>query len=116
MSGCRHLRMMPFVHQQGLATDEDWLVFIPYSMLDFGNEFLEKAGATHSKEQEHYPDGVVWWLGNLNIIALYDYNIFYRWVAATYWANKMNLLSKHDKKEFFGAMIDMRPSIYSLTL
>lgn len=99
-----------------MDTDDDWLVFIPEHLADFGNEFLEKAGATHSEEQEHYPDGVVWWLGALNIIVLYDYATFYRWVAATHYAQKMNLQSKEERKDFFGAMIDMRPPLESLII
>lgn len=99
-----------------MDTDDDWLVFVPSDAVDFANGFLEDAGATHSEEQEHYPDGVVWWLGTLNIIVLYDYGTFYRWVAATHYAQKMNLQSKEERKEFFGAMIDMRPSLDSLVL
>ena len=99
-----------------MDTDDDWLVFVPESMVDFVNEYLEKAGATHSEEQEHYPDGVVWWFGELNIIVLYDYPTFYRWVAATYYARLAGLNSKQARKDFFGAMIDMRPTLDSLTL
>lgn len=99
-----------------MDTDDDWLVFIPESMSDYANAFLQNIGATHSVEQEHYPDGVVWWLGTLNIIVLFDRDIYYRWVAATYYAKQMNLQSKEERKRFFGTMIDMRSPLSSLVL
>lgn len=99
-----------------METDDDWLVFVPEELAQMSNDFLQNAGATNSAEQEHYPDGVVWWLGTLNIIVLFDHDIYYRWVAATYYAKQMNLLTKEARKEFFGAMIDMRVPLSELVL
>ena len=99
-----------------MDTDNDWLVFVPEDVLDFAQEFLAKLDATYSEDQAHYPDGIVYWLGDLNIILLFDYPTFYRWVAATYYARLAGLNSKQARKDFFGALIDMRPPIESLML
>lgn len=89
-------------------TEEDWIVFVPDSFSARAVDFLHTLGATNNEEQIHYPDGIVLWLGNLNIIIVTDYAMYMRWVAATYWARRFNIATKEERKLFFGDLVDMR--------
>lgn len=97
-------------------TDEDWLVFVPDSLRDAACEWLEAHGATHSDEQEVYPDGVCFRLGDLNPVLIWDHNVFYAWVAATYWAAKLNLRDKAERTRLFRALVDHVEPIDDLVL
>lgn len=99
-----------------LTTDEDWLVYVPEGLQDKATKFLEDAGATHSLEQEVYPDGVCYRYGDLNPVLIWDWSIYYRWVATTYYASKLNLMSKDERTRMFSALVDSRVPISELLL
>lgn len=94
-----------------LTTDNDWLVFVPDELQDIAINFLIDAGATYSEDQEKYPDGVCFHYGDVNPILLWDHKTFYRWVVATYWANKLNLTLKADRILFFQSLVDENAQI-----
>lgn len=99
-----------------MDTDEDWLVYMPEQCMDMATAALEACGATFNPEQTHYPDGVVMWIGNINVILIHDYAIFYRWVIATYWAKQLNLLAKEDRVRYFQSTVDARSPIDEFVL
>lgn len=89
-----------------LDTDEDWLVFVPESLQDKAVGWLVNRGAEHSTEQEHYPDGVCFRLGDLNPILIWDWGHYYRWVVATWVVQKLNPQSKEERTHYFAALVD----------
>jgi len=89
-----------------LDTDEDWLVYVPEPCENDASNWLMLHGARFNEQQKHYPDGIVMWLGNLNIIVISDYSIFYRWVVATYWAKQLGLNDKNDRLKYFQSTVD----------
>lgn len=99
-----------------LDTDDDWLVWVPENLQDFAMRTLEEMGATHSDEQESYPDGICYRCGDVNPILIWDYDVFYRWVAATHYAAKLNLRDKAERTALFAAIVDMSVGIETLIL
>lgn len=99
-----------------LNTDNDWLVYVPASLRYNAINFLEDNGATHSEEQDSYPDGVCFRYGDINPILIWDYKIFYRWVATTYWAAKLNLQDKELRTSVFAALVDESVPLNDLIL
>jgi hypothetical protein len=99
-----------------LNTDNDWLVFVPDSLQEKAMEFMENQGATHSLTQETYPDGVCYRYGDINPILIWEFEIYYCWVAATYWASKLNLQDKADRTAFFQSLVDYTFPLKALEL
>jgi len=99
-----------------MDTDDDWLVFVPENLQEKAIDFLYEAGATHSEQQETYPDGVCFRFEEINPVLIWDYQIFYRWVAATYWAQRLNLQDKKERVLLFQSMVDGKVPINSMIL
>lgn len=99
-----------------MDTDDDWLVFVPEALSEDAIAFLEGRGATHSEQQDTYPDGVCFRYGEVNPILIWDYDIFYRWVAATYWASRLNLTRKEERTLLFAAVVDGKVPLDDLIL
>jgi hypothetical protein len=99
-----------------MDTDDDWLVWVPEKLQEDAISFLERAGATYSDQQKIYPDGVCFRYEDVNPVLIWDYQIFYRWVAATYWARKLNLQDKKERVLLFQSMVDGRVPIETMIL
>ena len=99
-----------------LDTDNDWLVFVPDGLRQTAIDFLATSGATNVHGQEAYSDGVCFRHGDVNPILIWDYEAFYRWVTATYWAHRFNLTDKKDRIALFSAVVDRVVPLSDLVL
>lgn len=99
-----------------MDTDDDWIVYIPMDLSGEAADFLDQAGAQCNDSQMSYNDGVSYRYGEVNLILLWDYQLFHRWVSATYWAAKFNLTDKRDRKDFFQSIVDGALTVDVMTL
>lgn len=97
-------------------TDDDWLVYAPEDRVPKAIRWLEQQGAAHNENQEHYPDGISLRQGDINVLLMWDYDTFYRWVAATHYAAKLNVTEKLDRKRMFMALVDATVPLRELIL
>jgi len=99
-----------------MDTDDDWLVFVPCGLQEEALDYLDARGAAHIAKQDQYPDGVCYRYGEVNLVLLWDFACFYRWVATTYWAARLNLRDKAERTSMFAALVDGSVPLESLVL
>lgn len=79
-------------------TDEDWICYTDTGEPWRIQEALEKDGFVTSEDQGDYPDCISYRKGNVNIVVVFEAELYYNWVKATEVCKYLNLMEKQDRK------------------